>query len=238
LVLNENGKLALEYSNKIFALGNEMTRRIISGAKEGLGTISIGIEPSLSRTYTYRLLIPVLEAKDVQIKVDEADLKYLYLALESGDLDFVLTDNYDPSKGYAAVSLGISKYFAVGGKKYAKAVQGFPQSLNSIPFFNFTKDTRIRHEIEHYFLANELYPVMIGEADNLDFLRTLTQKNQCFTILPENFVREPIREKKLFVIGEISELKTNVKAIYNPNTTNRAVQSVIQYLKERKLKRT
>ena len=64
--------------------------------------------------------------------------------------------------------MGINKTFVVGHKKYLKFKKNFPESLNSIPFFNYTNESSLKYEIDLFFAKNSLTPKVIGEADDID----------------------------------------------------------------------
>lgn len=234
LFLTPSGETALQYADRIFSLGNEFVQVIARGEKVLAKTVRVGIVPSLSRAFTYRTLIPAFESQDVHIRVKEAELKYLLLELEDGQIDFILCDDYDSMRvsKYKSIDVGTSRYYAVSGKRYAEAAKGFPQSLATIPFFNYTSDSRIRHEIDHFFSNNEIHPRPIGEADDINFLRIITEKDQCFSILPGKTVRASVRKKRLYVLGEMKTLKTRVSLVYNPESSNQAAKSLIAAIRQ------
>lgn len=236
LFLTKYGERALEACNRIFALGNELERTMRSEGALPEQSIRVGIEPSLSRSFTYRLLVPIFEMKQIQIKIYESGLNHLYSELEAGNLDLIMTDNHDVTKDYARINVGTSKYFAVCGKKFADQAAHAPACLGHLPFFHYTRSTRIRYEIDHYFASHDIYPQVMGEADNLDFLRTVAEKNQCYAILPENFIRTAVKEKKLFILAEIKNLKTTVEAIFPEKTENEGTLAIIKVLRNKKLR--
>ena len=236
LFLTQPGEIAFDYSKRMFSSGDELRDRIASGDLEGAETVKVGIDPSLSRSYAYRLIVPALEGKKIKVKVSEASFKKLLIELQEGDVDILLTDQISTKfgTGLKSVDVGTSRYFAVVGPKFKSQTAGFPRCLESIPFFNYSTDSKIRQEIDYFFLSNKLNIKTIGEASDVGFLRLMALKNQCFAILPSNVVGSYLPKERLISLGEIQSLKTKVTVLFRANTESVAVRKLVGEMKKKK----
>ena len=211
LILTKEGELALKYAEKIFDLGNEITFRLRNNIQLPKKTIDIGITHFMSHYFLYDNILPLFEQSEVSVRIHENQRHLLLADLEEGNLDVVFTDSKDSlSPSMNAYRVGVNKTFAVAHKVYKKYKKGFPESLNLIPFFNYTKDSFLKYEIELFFTKNGLSPRVIGEADDLDLFQVVTEKGLAFTIVPEVAKNRLCLNKDIVVLGELEELQTQV----------------------------
>jgi LysR family transcriptional activator of nhaA len=211
LYLSDNGEIALKYAEKIFSMGNELTSRLrnqISGPKK---TLDIGITNYMSHFFLYKKILPLFEQDDVSVNIKESEKHLLVADLEEEKIDLMFTINKDGlGSSLSTFKVGTNKSFAVAHKKYKKYIKGFPESLNEIPFFNYTDQSFLKYEIELFFTKNGLSPKVIGEADDLDLFDMVTENGLAFTIVPEVTMNRMILNNDVIVLGEIEELQTSV----------------------------
>ncbi len=213
LSLNRQGKLALEYAEKIFDLSKEVTSRLRNKVSLPKSSVDIGISQSLSHYYLFDTIEPLFEQDKYSVKIKD-DQRHLLLAdLEEGNLDVVFTDTLEQvSPQWEVFELGFERTFAVCHKKLKKK-KSFPGSLNEIPFFHYTSSSSIKYQIDLYFSKNGLTPKMIGEADDVDLFQIIVDKGFGFVIVPEVAKNRFCMNKNVVSLGEIEELKTSVYAI-------------------------
>ena len=138
--------------------------------------------------------------------------------LEEEKIDMVFTDSKDAiSFNMDSYRVGVNRTFAVAHKKFSRYKKDFPQSLNSIPFFNYTNETFLKYEIELFFSKNALSPRVIGEGDDVDLFQLIAEKGIGFTILPEVAKNRICTNKDIIVLGELEELQTSVWGIVKKN---------------------
>jgi LysR family transcriptional activator of nhaA len=214
LFLTKEGKLALRYAEQIFELGNEITSRLRNKIQIPKRSLDIGITHFMSHYFLYDTILPLFKQDNVSINIKE-NQRHLQLAeLEEGNLDIVFTDNKDSiSSTMEAYRVGVNRTFAVAHKKFRKYKRDFPESLNQIPFFNYTNDSFLKFEIELFFSKNGLTPRIIGEADDIDLFQVVTERGLAFTIVPEVAKNRLCQNKDIIVLGELEELQTSVWGI-------------------------
>lgn len=214
LILTKEGALALKMSEKIFDMGNELTYRLRNKLHLPKRSLDIGITHFMSQYFVYDNLSPLFEQSEVSINVQE-DQRHLLLAeLEEGNIDLVITDSKDSiSNNMDAHRMGINKTYVVAHKSLKKYKKNFPESLQDIPFFNYTNDSILKYEIELFFSKNGIAPRVIGEADDIDLFKVVTSKGLAFTIVPEAAKNRLCSDKDVIVLGEVDELQTSVWGI-------------------------
>lgn len=236
LVLNDAGKKALDYANQIFSLGKELEKSVhqVKSQKKRY-PIKIGVVPYLSKIFTFDLFFPFFQIEQFEIKIKEADMQNLIYDLILGHLDLVLSTSKVAAyqKGFKSTPIKKSKYYAVIGKEFKLPQKPFPEILNNLPFFHYTDDSPIKTEIDLYFKNSQLTPYVVGEADDVNFLKIATKKNLCFTILPEASLKNLNENNKndFISLGLIEELTSSVWIIHKENEPSSELFNFIQDLK-------
>lgn len=214
LSLTKEGRLALKYAEKIFELSNEVTYRLRNKIELPKRSLDIGITHFMSHYFLYENILPLFNQDEVSIKIKENERHLLLADLEEGNIDIVFTDNKDGiSSSMDSYRIGVNKTFAVAHTKFAQNQVNFPESLNSIPFFNYTNESFLKYEIELFFTKNGLSPKVIGEADDMDLFEVVTEKGLAFTIVPEVAKNRLCANKNIVVLGELEDLQTSVWGI-------------------------
>ena len=91
LLLTEAGRLALDYAESIFALGNEL-KMTLQGAQQANQQLRIGAVATLSRNFQENLLRTFLGRRDVRITLESGSLGELLERLALHKLDVVLSN--------------------------------------------------------------------------------------------------------------------------------------------------
>ncbi len=210
------GKIALEYAEKIFDLSSDATFRLRNKSLLPKKSLDIGITHFLSHYFLYDTILPLFKQQDVSVNVKEHERHLLLADLQAGKIDLVFTDSREnllPSMD--AYRLSSNKTFIVGHKKFKKNKTDFPECLNNMPFFNYANESMLKNEIRLFFSKNRLTPKIIGEADDIELLKLVTKHGHAFTIVPETAKQRFCQNSDVVVLGEINELQTAIWGIIN-----------------------
>lgn len=236
LILNTSGKTALEYSQKIFGLGNELKlslRGQLEGPKE---VFRIGLTHYMSNFLDYKRFLPLFRENNMATKFEEGERSYLLADLELGDLDLLITTSKNGlSSNMIAHKIGFNKMFAVAHKKILenKKVK-FPKVLNELPYFQYSKNSELFFDIEVYLRTHGVSPHIIGEGDDLDLLYLVTENAIGFTIIPDASLPKFKVNKDIEVIGELKDLESNVWAVLRKDSAENLQQFVSKISKKKK----
>lgn len=220
LVLNDTGKIVLDYCSRIFNLSDEMELAIKQKLPKKKILLRVGVLPSLSTTNIHEFVVPLWKDTSISVSVIEGTLDELIYQLDNKNLEIVLSDRAVEKKYKKLVSRRLQprKVVAVGIKKFAGLKKSFPQSLDNIPVIHFTQHSQIRIEIDRYFFKNNIKPQIIGEADDVTLLRVGAEKGFCVSILPQNTVNEAISKGRLIKIGELKGIQSDMWAMTRLDT--------------------
>lgn len=218
LHLTKEGHAALDSAEKIFSLGAELSARLKHKIVPPKSTVDIGISKYMSQYFIYERILPLIEHSDVCVNLHEEDRHILLAQLEEGNIDIIFTTSKESlSPNMSAHRVGLNKTFVVAHKKFKKFKKDFPQCLNNIAFFDYTKESLLKYEIDLFFSQNSITPKIIGQADDVDLFELVTAQGLAFTIVPEVAKDRLCQNKDIIVLGEVEELETSVWGIIKKN---------------------
>jgi LysR family transcriptional activator of nhaA len=174
----------------------------------GRMTLKIGALDTIPKHLTVRLVTHALRTRGCSVSVVEGRPEFLLKELTEHRIDLVVT-NFFPLEQPGQIQIKrISELplWIVGGKKFLKLKRGFPNSLDRQPFILPTKDSHVRHEFENYCLRSKIKPDQLVEAQDMMVQKLLALEEQGLTVMPEFAIREPLKERKLFLIGALENM--------------------------------
>lgn len=218
LIINKEGKLALNYCENIFGMAAELTGKLRNKAIKPKTSIDIGITHFMSHYFLYDTILPLYREESSSVSLKEGLRLKLLVELEEGKLDIIFTDSKaDISSNMRAYRVGVNKTYVVAHKKFKNYKKNFPDCLNQIPFLNYTSDSFLKYEIELYFAKHNIAPRILGEADDIDLMYMVTENAMAFTIVPEVAKNRFMLNKEVITLGEMEDLQTTVWAIIKSN---------------------
>ncbi len=176
LVLTETGRVALDYAEEIFRLGNELEEAIQSRATGRMVPFRVGIADVVPKAIAYVLLAPSMTlAEPMRIICREGKLERLLGELAIHKLDVVLADSPLPPnmdvRGYSH-TLGESTIGFYASAAVAGALHGnFPDCLNGAPLLLPGLEAAVRGPLLRWLEAAKLRPRIVGEFDDSALMR-------------------------------------------------------------------
>ncbi|MFQ5709245.1 MAG: LysR substrate-binding domain-containing protein [bacterium] len=220
LVLNDTGRIAFDYAGNIFKQSEEMVRAIQQPKPKKQTLLRIGVLPSLSKTHIHDFIFPLWKDKYVSVTVVENKLDELIFQLGQGELELILSDrpSFIKSRRFRSFKLKPRKIIAVGSQSFISAKKLFPKSLSGLPLLHLTQHSHLRSEIDDYFEMHNVNPQIIGEADDVALLRLGAERGVGITILPQNTVHQAISSGRLFKLGELKGINSDMWAMVKAKT--------------------
>jgi LysR family transcriptional activator of nhaA len=177
LVPTEAGRIALDYANQIFQLGERLRQAVEDSAEGRPLRLTVGITDALPKLIAYRLLGGALGLPDpVRLVCEEGDFDELIADLALHRLDVVLTDRPAAASGNLRVyshPLGDCAIALFGAPALASTYRkDFPHSLNGAPLLLPTRDNALRGRLDQWFAAHDLRPRVVGEFEDSALLMT------------------------------------------------------------------
>jgi LysR family transcriptional activator of nhaA len=181
LVPTEMGRVVFRYAEEIFGLGLELMDAVKQRPTGKPLRLAIGVDDVLPKEIAQALIAPALGlAESVRLLCREASLERLVADLALHELDVVLSDApVTPDLKFRAYNhaLGESEVIWMGTSTLAKAHRrGFPRSLDGAPILLPTDDTAVRRDLDQWFAAQGIRPVVVGEFEDYALLRAFGRR--------------------------------------------------------------
>src|SRR5262245_9032503 len=220
LILTEVGRIVFRYAEEIFTLGRELTD-ILQGRAPNRNRplrFLVGVADAIPKLIAHRLLEPALRlAEPVLVTCKEDKPERLVAALAVHELDLVLTDApIGPTVNVRAFNhlLGECSVSIFGPTKRAAAYRrNFPRSLHGAPLLLPTDNTMLRRSLDHWFDAQEIRPLVVGEFEDTALLKVFGQTGVGLFPAPSVIEKEVRQQYGVCVIGRLESVRERFYAI-------------------------
>lgn len=218
LVLTETGRVVYQYADEIFSLGRELIDTLKGRPTGSPVRFNVGVADVLPKLVAHRLLEPALNLPErVRLVCYESTQAELLAKLAIHDLDLVLSDSpISPDLQVRAYNhlLGECGVSIFGTKSLADSYRRrFPASLDGAPFFLPTSTTVLRRELDHWFDAKDIRPVVVGEFDDSALLKVFGQAGGGMFAAANVIEKEVRQHYGVRVVGRIDSLRERFYAI-------------------------
>src|SRR4051812_43213807 len=171
LQLTEAGRIALNYANEIFSLGQEMSNALEHQPAGRTLKLSVGILDVIPKVVVRQILDPALHLPEpVRLICREDKADRLLTDLAARRTDVVLSD---APIGTAVQMEGFNHLLGESGTSFfatrelaARVKKRFPKTLNGAPILPPTGHTQVRRSLNLWFDAKRIHPVVTGEFDD------------------------------------------------------------------------
>jgi LysR family transcriptional activator of nhaA len=218
LRLTEAGRVALNYANEIFSLGQELLNALEHQPARPSIRLAAGVLDVLPKPVARRLLQPALElGQPVRLVCREDKADRLLADLAARRTDVVLTDSpvgtavqvqgYNHLLGESGVSFLATRALA------AQHRRGFPKSLGGAPLLLPTDHTEVRRSLNLWFDSKRIHPVVAGEFDDRALMFWFGRTGAGIFPAPTVIEAELRREMDLHVVGRVRDVRERFYAI-------------------------
>lgn len=219
LELTENGRLALDYADQIFTLGQELE----SALRQARGTprrldFAVGVADSLSKAVAYRLLEPALSlAEPVKLIASEGKFADLLAQLALHRLDLVIADEPVPRrlsvKAYSHM-LGSSGMSFFAAPNLWPRLQGvFPACLDGQPMLMPGPTAALRAPLEDWLARQRLAVQVVAEFDDAALMAAFGREGQGVFVAPSVLEGQTGAQFGVRVVGRTAELTESFYAL-------------------------
>jgi len=171
LKLTDPGRLAFNYANEIFSLGQEMINALEHQPADRPLRLSVGLVDIIPKPVARQLLEPALHLpQPVRLVCREDKSDRLLADLAARRTDVVLSDapigtavqvqGFNHLLGDTAVCFFAREDLA---RRYRR---GFPKSLEGAPLLLPSDHTQVRRSLNSWFDARRIHPIVVGEFDD------------------------------------------------------------------------
>lgn len=218
LELTELGKVAYEYADEIFSLGQELMSTFRARASGRIPRIRIGIADVVPKHLVRTLLGPVLRSEEPwRLTCLEDRFARLLEQLGAHELDVVIADApLPPDAGIRAYNhlLGETTVSLVAHRDLATAMRRtFPGSLQGAPLLLPLTGSPLRREIDHWLARHDLEVDIIAEAEDSALLKAFAADQMGAIFVPTVIAETICTRYALTPVVEVPEVKERYYAI-------------------------
>lgn len=175
--LTEAGQIVFRHADEMFQISSEIPDAL-SGRFDGQPRVlHVGTSDFVPKPIIRRILEPLLkDDPEVRLVCREWRIDELLAELGLFHLDLVIADRSHPdSSKVRAISHPVLESAMAIYARPALAKQlrrGFPRSLHGAPMYLPVRNTTLRASMDRWFDANKLEPVILGEFEDRELLKT------------------------------------------------------------------
>ena len=218
LRLSEAGRVAFNYANEMFSLGQEMLNALERQPAGPALRLTVGVLDVIPKPLARRLLEPALALpQKVRLVCREDKADRLLADLAARRTDVVLSDS---PIGTAVQVQGFNHLLAESGVSFfataelaAKYRRGFPKSLNGAPVLLPTDHTDVRRSLNGWFDAKRVHPQVVAEFDDSSLMFRFGRGGAGVFPAPTVMEAEMRKETGLRVVGRARDVRERFYAI-------------------------
>lgn len=213
LVLNEAGRIALDYAETIFRAGEELEEALRHKPRQR-AVLRIGAVATLSRNFQMALLKPLLDTTEIVVLT--GSLRELLVQLRSHALDVVLSNQAVPRDADPPLHSHLIDTQEVCIVSPPGARPGrfrFPADVDGCRMVLPGLESNVRVGFDAIIERAGVRPVVVAEADDMPMLRLLARETDALTLVPRVVVRDELKARTLVERSRVSDLRETFYAI-------------------------
>jgi LysR family transcriptional regulator, transcriptional activator of nhaA len=191
LILTGQGRVAFDYSEQIFGLGQELVQAIHGHGANLSVDLNVGVVDVFPKHLVYQFLTPAMAAEaKVRLRCYEGKLGQLVADLAEHRLDVVLSDSplfQEPSVELRSHLLGECGLVVMGNAELKSRATGSDllALVQSLPVLLPTSNTGLRRLINRWFDDHRITPRIAGEFEDSGLLKVFALQGLGLCFVPE-----------------------------------------------------
>lgn len=206
LILNEHGKVALDYAKGIFRMGSEMYEVLHDRLKPLRPSVHLGALDSVPKQIVLQLVKHAFRISPCQITLSEGRPDELLRELTAHRMDLVVT-NFLPSgtdaKGLFAKSIAKKTVAFYGAPMFKGLRKGFPRSISSEPMILPTYDSRLRQDLDHWAKLHQVELNVVIESQDISVKKLMAINEMGLIPTATHTVAGQVARGELIEIGPL-----------------------------------
>ncbi|MGL4239105.1 LysR family transcriptional regulator [Tabrizicola sp.] len=199
LHLTEAGRIALDHADAIFEVGDELVGTL-RDAGRGLQVLRVGALATLSRNFQLGFLRPVLGQPDSEVILRSGSLAELLHALETLNLDVVLTNQppqRDATTPFVSHRLAEQPASLIGTPSRLDGTATLADRLANLPIILPSTNSSMRIGFDALVARMGVKPQIVAEVDDMAMMRLLAREDVGLAVLPPIVVKDELEQGAL-----------------------------------------
>jgi len=209
LHLTEAGRIALDYAQEIFKLGDEMLDALNDRLRVDRIEVQFGVIDSVSKHLALLLIQNAQSVQNCLVSMLEGRGDVLLRELKAHRIDLLLANEAPPvleGQGLFARRVARMPVVICGAKQYLPLKKGFPGSLVDQPFIMPVPTNRMRVDIDHFLKIQNIRVDIIAEIQDTSLQKLLGMHGTGLLPLAQPAADDMIQSKDLHIIGELEDI--------------------------------
>jgi len=219
LHLTEVGRIALDHADAIFATGDDLVATLAARRGAEAMPVRAGALATLSRNFQIAFLEPLLDRRDVRLRIVSGSLDDLLEALTEHRIDVALTNRPAPaSDDHSWVSHRIDEQpvSLVGPLEYRGDRRSLRKLLETEPIVVPAHGTTVRLGFDALTDRLGIAPRIVAEVDDMAMFRLVARSGVGLSVVPPIVVRDELEQGRLVELRKVPELAETFYAITLP----------------------
>ena len=216
LVLNEAGRVALDYADTVFAAGDALLATLAGRPTLNQQVLRVGALPTLSRNFQLAFVRPLVGRADVELVLRSGTMRELLALLEAHEIDVVLAGSPARSEARNAFisHLIASQAVSLVGPPGQQCHDfRFPDALRDQPLVLPSRDSDVRLAFDRLLAGTGVRPIILAEVDDMAMLRLLARESEALTLVAPIVVRDELLAGTLVEVHSLPTITDDYYAI-------------------------
>ena len=216
LVLNEAGRVALDYADTIFTAGADLVGTLKGLEARARQIVRVGAMATLSRNFQVDFLAPLLTREAIDIVVRSDGLPVLLQELDALQLDVVLVNTLPTishDMPWLTHLIDEQSVSIIGTPERVRTGRSARDVLATEPLILPSTATSIRNNFDAWLYREGITPRIVAEVDDMAMIRLLTRANHGVAVVPPIVVRGELRSGRLVEVEHFDDLRESFYAI-------------------------
>lgn len=206
MVLTEAGRVALQYANDIFRMGDEMIEVLHDRLVPARTHVQIAALDSVPKHLTLAVVKAAYGFGNCTVSILEGKGDELIRELALHRIDLFIS-NYLPAtheaRGLYSKSIAKAPVSLCGAPKFKNLIAGFPASLAKAPLILPTIHSKLRHDLEHYFHSAGIGVDIVAETQDTSLQKLMGIDGIGILPIPTFAVEDLLKAGNLVALGQL-----------------------------------
>lgn len=218
LKLNNNGRRALEFTDRIFTTGDRLRQAFDEAPMPAKVRVEVGMISSAAHSVATDRLVGLFRDSKAVARIRHGDNHYLLHELVSSGLDILITDTLPhqaEEKGVRYKKISSTELIFIASNNLAKVYDdNLVEFLHRRPFIHYTEQSSYRWEIDRFLRESAIEPDITAEADDAYLILNAVAADIGIGVVPRSILADSGKTSEVQVLAVLNEVP-NLYALYH-----------------------
>lgn len=226
LVLTDAGKVVLKYADEISQLGQELLQVVQSKSYTTKITLNLGALDSIPKQIVWEIAQRARSFGDCFVSIVEGTQEELTTQLLQRNIDCFISNysgDFSRDKNMTSKSFVKAPVSIYGSKEFLSYKKNFPKSLANVPMILPTHHSKLRHDLDYFFESKKINIINELETEDTSLMKIFASQGAGVAALPDVAALNLVREKNLYKIGTLPNIKEEYWIISSKRTIDNPI---------------